>query len=190
MTSRSGSRDRSRGRQWEPSRSRSKGKAENEAPSNNKGDSLYICNLSSLTTNEELEELLHTVGKVESVDIVKNPYTKESRGFAFVSFVDPKDAETAIEKFQNYELRGKRLRVEMSKRNRPYPKSPGRYLGSHPVRPRSRSKSRDKERRRDSRRDRSRSRSRSRNNHRDRRRKTHRSSRSRSRSGSHRRRRR
>lgn len=57
---------------------------------------------------------------------------RESRGFAFLSFVDPSHAAVAIEHFDNKTIFGdgsRPVRVERAKRNKPHNPTPGFYKG-------------------------------------------------------------
>ena len=53
----------------------------------------------------------------------------ESRGFAFVEYVNVDDATEALENLDQKEFDGRRMKVERSKRGRGYQKTPGEYLG-------------------------------------------------------------
>ena len=57
---------------------------------------------------------------------------RESRGFAFLSYVDPTRAPVAIERFDNKMIFGdgvRPVRVERAKRNKPHNPTPGFYKG-------------------------------------------------------------
>ncbi|KAF8793640.1 serine/arginine-rich splicing factor 2-like isoform X1 [Argiope bruennichi] len=121
--------------------------------------SLKVDNLTYRTTPEDLKRVFEKYGDVGDVYIPRHPYTRESRGFAFVRFYDNRDAEEAMDSLDGYILDGRELRVQMARYGRPG--DPRR--GSRSRRRRSRSRSRSRSRRRSrsrSRRSRSRSRSR------------------------------
>jgi RNA recognition motif-containing protein len=62
--------------------------------------------------------------------VVRDPFTKESRGFAFVTFEYSDDAYQAVDKTDGKALiNGRVLIVEISKRSAPRRSTPGRYLG-------------------------------------------------------------
>ncbi|XP_010886236.2 RNA-binding protein 4.2 [Esox lucius] len=71
---------------------------------------IFIGNLASSTTEEELRTLFSQYGKISECDIVKN--------FGFVHMNDKAEAEEAIKKLHHYELNGEQMNVEMS-RGRP-----------------------------------------------------------------------
>jgi RNA recognition motif-containing protein len=137
---------------------------------------LYITNLPRRVKEYELEDLFKKFGPIKDLVIVKDPFTKESRGFSFLTFETNESAKIAIEEMSGFELEGRRIVCEVAKRNKSRTSTPGIYLGPSSVkkmrsryeeRPRHRSRSRSFERhryRRYDERSRSRSRSRGRNN--------------------------
>ena len=106
-----------------------------------------------------MKEKLEKYGKLAELNVVRDPFTKDSRGFGFFTFENKKDAIEAIENMNKTELDGRTITVEMSKRNRPHKPTPGAYLGPNLVNRTKRSHSNDRRRRY---RSRSRSKSRSR----------------------------
>jgi cold-inducible RNA-binding protein len=72
---------------------------------------LYIGNLPYEVTEEDLKSNFSEVGKVHSVNIIKDKYTGLSRGFGFVEMETEKDAEEAIKKFNGGQLLGKTISV-------------------------------------------------------------------------------
>jgi len=72
---------------------------------------LYIGNLPYEVTEEDLKTNFSEVGKVLSVNIIKDKYTGLSRGFGFVEMETEKDAEEAIKKFNGGQLLGKTITV-------------------------------------------------------------------------------
>ncbi|KAL8274050.1 hypothetical protein Esti_002049 [Eimeria stiedai] len=95
-------------------------------------DTLYISNLPLRCGALELRRIFEEVGEVQDCRIVSNPVSRESRGFAFLSFVDPSHAAAAIERFDNKMIFGdgaRPVRVERAKRNKPHNPTPGLYKG-------------------------------------------------------------
>ncbi|PRD31757.1 UNVERIFIED_CONTAM: Serine/arginine-rich splicing factor 2 [Trichonephila clavipes] len=115
--------------------------------------SLKVDNLTYRTTPEDLKRVFEKYGDVGDVYIPRHPYTRESRGFAFVRFFENRDAEDAMDSLDGYILDGRELRVQMARYGRPG--DPRR--GSRSRRRRSRSRSRSRSRRRSYSRSRSRS---------------------------------
>lgn len=80
---------------------------------------LFVGNLSFNTTNDELEALFSQVGNVSSVNIITDKFTGRSRGFGFVEMDSNQEAQTAIERFNGYELQGRALTVNEAKPQEP-----------------------------------------------------------------------
>jgi cold-inducible RNA-binding protein len=80
---------------------------------------LFIGGLSFSTSTERLRELFAQVDGVESVSVVNDRDTGQSRGFGFVEMATSEAAAEAIKKFNGYQLDGRTLRVELSKPSAP-----------------------------------------------------------------------
>jgi len=65
---------------------------------------IFVGNLSTQTTEQQLTTLFTPFGEVASVKIVTDNYTKRSRGFAFVEMPEKENAEKAIEQLNNSSL--------------------------------------------------------------------------------------
>lgn len=89
------------------------------------GTNLYVSNLSYSTSEQDLEDKFANFGKITSVKIIKDPNTRKSRGFGFVTFEEADDAEKAIEKMNNSEIDGRAVRVEKARDSRGQRKSGG-----------------------------------------------------------------
>jgi len=57
---------------------------------------IYVGNLSRETTEEELRQAFEAFGQVTSVNIIKDRYSGESRGFGFVEMATKSEAQAAI----------------------------------------------------------------------------------------------
>jgi RNA recognition motif-containing protein len=94
---------------------------------------LYIGNLSSNVTEDDLRANFSAAGKVLSVNIIKDRLTGLSKGFGFVEMATEDEAKEAIQKFNNGQLDGKTIIVSEARpkkdrergRTRPYPSGPG-----------------------------------------------------------------
>jgi len=76
---------------------------------------LFVGNLSFNATTADLEALFGQAGAVSSVNIISDKFTGQSRGFGFVEMGSTQEAQTAIERFNGYELQGRALTVNEAK---------------------------------------------------------------------------
>ncbi len=72
---------------------------------------IYVGNLSHEMTEEELRGAFEAFGQVESVAVIKDKFTGESRGFAFVEMPAKAEAQAAIAGLNDTELQGRTLNV-------------------------------------------------------------------------------
>ena len=90
------------------------------------GKKLYVGNLPFSATQSELDELFGQVGTVESVNIITDKFSGESRGFGFVEMATDEEAQAAIERLDGQELKGRALKVNEA---RPLAERPSRGGG-------------------------------------------------------------
>lgn len=76
---------------------------------------LYVGNLSYATTEEELRTLFSQAGTVSSVDLIKDRYSGESKGFAFVEMATQAEGETAIRTLNGVSLGNREIRVSVAR---------------------------------------------------------------------------
>lgn len=88
---------------------------------------LFVGNLSFQTTQADLESTFSQYGAVDSVSIVTDRDTGQSRGFAFVEMADRNEAEAAISRLNGAELNGRAMNV-----NEARPKTEGGGSGFRP----------------------------------------------------------
>jgi RNA recognition motif-containing protein len=72
---------------------------------------LYVGNLAYSVTNSDLEALFSQAGAVESVAVITDKFSGQSKGFGFVEMADAADAARAIEQFNETELKGRNIKV-------------------------------------------------------------------------------
>jgi cold-inducible RNA-binding protein len=88
---------------------------------------LYVGNLSFRTEENTLQDLFSQAGPVQSVRLMKDKATGQSRGFAFVEMETEEGAQAAIDKYNEQELEGRRLTVNEA---RPQPEFSGAGRGN------------------------------------------------------------
>lgn len=76
---------------------------------------LYVGNLASEVTQEDLLVNFSQAGKVKSVNIIKDKFTGTSKGFGFVEMETEQDAAEAVKRFNGGELCGKTITVSEAK---------------------------------------------------------------------------
>ena len=72
---------------------------------------LYVGNLSYEATESELEDLFKGFGHVRSVEVIYNPRTYKSKGYAFVEMVNMEDAKRAAEVLHGQPFMGREMMV-------------------------------------------------------------------------------
>jgi RNA recognition motif-containing protein len=80
---------------------------------------LFIGGLSFQTPTDRLRELFAQIEGVQSVAIVTDRDTGQSRGFGFVEVATTEAANDAVAKLNGVQLDGRTLRVELSKPSAP-----------------------------------------------------------------------
>ncbi|HET9180974.1 MAG TPA: RNA-binding protein [Candidatus Angelobacter sp.] len=80
---------------------------------------LYVGNFSFRMTDGELRSLFEPYGVVESANIVTNPETGKSRGFAFVAMPNDEEAANAMAGLNGREAEGRALTVNEARKNNP-----------------------------------------------------------------------
>jgi RNA recognition motif-containing protein len=72
---------------------------------------IYVGNLSFEVSVETLRQAFEAFGQVSSARIVKDKYSGQHRGFAFVEMPDQARAQAAIESLNGKELQGRQMNV-------------------------------------------------------------------------------
>jgi RNA recognition motif-containing protein len=72
---------------------------------------IYVGNLSYDTTEEDLHLAFKTFGKVISAIIIKDKFSGQAKGFAFVEMSSVAEGQAAIEGMNGKELKGRELNV-------------------------------------------------------------------------------
>jgi len=79
---------------------------------------IYVGNLSTDVSEEDLTGLFSEFGKVASVKVIRDMFSQESRGFAFVEMPGKEEAMKAIEGLNTKELKGKSIVVNEARPRR------------------------------------------------------------------------
>ncbi len=92
---------------------------------------IYVGNLSHEVTEEDLKEAFEVFGEVDTVKVIKDKYSGQSKGFGFVEMPAKAEAQSAIEGLNGKDLKGRSLNV-----NEARPRSEGRRGGARSGGPR------------------------------------------------------
>lgn len=90
---------------------------------------LFVRNVAKHVMEEQLVELFSKYGKVDSAVVVRDPHSRECRGFGFVKMLEEEEAANAIEGLRDFEFEGRRISVEKARRKAPHSRTPGEYMG-------------------------------------------------------------
>lgn len=90
---------------------------------------IYVGNLSYQATEDELRDAFAAHGDVQSVNVIVDRMTGQSRGFAFVEMATKEAGEAAIEALNGFELRGRPLRINEARPREERPRREARPRG-------------------------------------------------------------
>lgn len=95
----------------------------------NPGSNLFVTGIHPRLTEDEVRRLFEKYGDVETCSIMRDPHTRESRGFGFVKMVTGEQADAAKSGLQGEVYEGRTLSIEKARRARPRTPTPGKYFG-------------------------------------------------------------
>ena len=76
---------------------------------------LFIYHMPPDFTDQDLQATFAPYGALLSVKVFRDKNTGESKCFGFASYADPTSAQAAIQALNGFQVRGKRLRVELKR---------------------------------------------------------------------------
>jgi cold-inducible RNA-binding protein len=82
---------------------------------------LYVGNLPFKTREEDLLLLFQQAGTVQSVNIIRDKFSGQSRGFGFVEMGSPDEAQKAIEMLNGHSLDQREMIVNEARPQMPRP---------------------------------------------------------------------
>lgn len=85
---------------------------------------IYVGNLANSATEDDLRQAFEAFGEVSNINIIKDRFSGESRGFGFVEMPTKTEAESAIEALNGQEIQGRAVNV-----NEARPKADNRRSG-------------------------------------------------------------
>ncbi|MFQ5605333.1 MAG: RNA recognition motif domain-containing protein [bacterium] len=72
---------------------------------------IYVGNLSREVTEDDLKAAFETFGQLASVNVIKDKFSGEPRGFGFIEMPSKKEAQAAIDGLNGTDLKGQSLNV-------------------------------------------------------------------------------
>lgn len=111
-------------REQQPTRLNAVAEGETEAasvataadPSSEAARRLYVGNIPRNVTNDELKQIVEEHGAVEKAEVMYDKWSKRSRRFAFVTMKTVEDANAAIEKLNETEIGGRKIKVNITEK--------------------------------------------------------------------------
>lgn len=88
---------------------------------------LYVGNLSYGVTEEDLKAMFSEYGQVESINIIKDKFSGQSKGFGFVEMPDNSEADKAIKALNGTSLKGRDVKINQAKPRGSRPRKNRRY---------------------------------------------------------------
>lgn len=92
---------------------------------------LFVGGLPYSATGAQLEELFSQVGKVSSATLITDKFSGQSKGFAFVEMSTDEESDAAIAKFNNYEMDGRKIVVNVARPREERPRDDNRGGGGY-----------------------------------------------------------
>lgn len=90
---------------------------------------LFVGNLSFQTSENDLQDYFAAAGAVVSVNLMLDRMSGRSRGFAFVEFGTPGEAQKAIEQFHDKDFQGRKITVNVARPREERPPRGDRFNG-------------------------------------------------------------
>ena len=72
---------------------------------------LYVGSLHFNITEDMLRGIFEPFGRIDKIELMRDPENSRSRGYGFITFFDPDDAKKALEQLNGFELAGRPMKV-------------------------------------------------------------------------------
>ncbi|KAL4896867.1 hinge domain of cleavage stimulation factor subunit 2-domain-containing protein [Aspergillus ambiguus] len=87
------------------------------APSERAGKSVFLGNIPYNLTEEQVKDILSSAGTVTKFRLMMNPETGKPKGYGFADFADADAAASAVRNLNDYEIMGRKIRVDWPHNN-------------------------------------------------------------------------
>ncbi|KAJ5815683.1 hypothetical protein N7474_007460 [Penicillium riverlandense] len=81
------------------------------------GKSVFLGNIPYNLTEEQVKDILSTAGIVTKFRLMMNPETGKPKGYGFADFADADAAASAVRNLNDYEIMGRKIRVDWPHNN-------------------------------------------------------------------------
>ena len=88
---------------------------------------IYVGNLPYNISEDDLKATFSEFGEVETVNIIKDKFSGQSKGFGFVEMPSNSEADKAIKALNDTALKGRNIKVNQAKPKSDRPKRRPRY---------------------------------------------------------------
>lgn len=88
---------------------------------------IYVGNLPYNISEDDLKSTFSEFGEVETVNIIKDKFSGQSKGFGFVEMPSNSEADKAIKALNDTALKGRNIKVNQAKPKSDRPKRRPRY---------------------------------------------------------------
>ena len=88
---------------------------------------IYVGNLPYSVTEDDLREAFSEFGELESVTVITDKFSGQSKGFGFVEMQNNSEADTAIKALNDSSLQGRNIKVNQAKPKGDRPQRRPRY---------------------------------------------------------------
>lgn len=75
---------------------------------------MYIGNLAYNVTEQDLVEAFSQFGTIESVNVIKDRFSGQSKGFGFVDMPDNSEADKAIKALNGTQIKGRSIKINQA----------------------------------------------------------------------------
>lgn len=79
---------------------------------------IFVGNLSKDVTDDDLQSLFAEFGNVKSVKVIRDLFSGESKGFAFVEMPGQAEAQKAMSELNTKDVKGKKINVNEARPRR------------------------------------------------------------------------
>jgi len=88
---------------------------------------IYVGNLPYNVNEDELKELFSEFGEVATVNLIKDRFSGQSKGFGFIDMPSNSEADQAIKALNHSQLKGRDIKVNQAEQRSKKPRRRPRY---------------------------------------------------------------